>query len=54
MPETPEIPRQTAAELNEEIRQLVRSGLSNAAGAEYQRLVVAWAEALRAEQDLAA
>ena len=54
MPETPDTPRPTAAELNEQIRRLVRAGLSTASGAEYQRLVVAWAEALRAEQQLAA
>lgn len=49
-----ETPRPTAAELNERIRQLVRGGLSAAAGAEYQRLVIAWAEAMRSEQQLAA
>jgi hypothetical protein len=54
MADRPETPRPTAAELNERIRQLVRGGLTATAGAEYQRLVVAWAEALRAEQELAA
>ncbi|MFJ6348687.1 hypothetical protein ACIQKB_04320 [Streptomyces sp. NPDC092046] len=54
MPETPEIPRPSAAELNEQIRRLVRAGLSTAVAEEYQRLVVAWAEAMRAEQELAA
>ncbi|MER7517758.1 hypothetical protein [Streptomyces sp. NPDC126499] len=54
MPESTETPRQTAAELNDQIRHLVRGGLTATAGAEYQRLVVAWAEALRAEQELAA
>ncbi|GAA2802738.1 hypothetical protein [Streptomyces showdoensis] len=53
MPETIEMPRLTAAELNEQIRVLVRRGLP-AAAEEYQRLVVAWAEAMRAEQALAA
>ncbi|MET9950131.1 hypothetical protein ABZ135_01100 [Streptomyces sp. NPDC006339] len=54
MPETPEVPRPTAAELNQQIRELAATGRLPAAGAEYQRLVVAWAEALRAEQELAA
>lgn len=54
MPETIETSLPTAAELNEAIRSLVRGGLTATAGAEYQRLVVAWAEAMRAEQELAA
>ena len=45
----------SAAEVNEEIRALWDGGtLPSERQAEYHQLLVAWAEAMRAEQELAA
>ena len=45
----------SAAEVNEEIRALwADGGLAAGDEAEYQRLLLIWAEATRAEQELAA
>lgn len=45
----------SAAAINAQIRALWAGGALTADGeAEYQRLLVAWAEAMRAEQELAA
>lgn len=45
----------TAAAVNEQIRALWAGGvLPVERRAEYERLLVAWAEAMRAEQELAA
>ncbi|MEU7032759.1 hypothetical protein ABZ958_03610 [Streptomyces sp. NPDC046237] len=50
-----EQPHQAAAELNEQIRRLWSTGALTADGeAAYQQLLVEWAEAMRAEQELAA
>lgn len=48
---TPSVPR-PAAEVNEEIRALVEAPPFDAT--RYRQLVVEWAEAVRAEQQLAA